>query len=473
VAWLSHTATRADGNGLDPPQIRCIQGEMSAGESGVETVPEVGGQKESERARPTLLIASFASRGAQAVPVDGCTTLGRGRPSAGHASDRIDLPDKLLSRRHLRIAGRKGGYNVEDLGSLNGSYLDGRRLEKPTSLSSGSILLFGNHAGVFRRVSEAESAALAEEAASPFGPVATLSPALALAVGRLRRLARTDNEVLLVGETGVGKEVYARAIHRASGRAGPFVSINCATLPGELVEGELFGYAPGAQAPGVPAKPGLVEEAEGGTLLLDEIADLLPAFRERIFRLLQERMVAPIGSTGLRRVDVRVLAASSRLGGGNGAHPPRSDLVARLGVEPIRLPPLRERPEDIGPLAAHFAAGAVGAIEPAAFRALSLYDWPLNVRELEKVIKHAVALATDGLLCLAHLPGTAQSALERGAPIAPRRKARPAPARGELESLLRQHHGNVSRVARSLDRKWAVVGRWIARHELRPEQFRQ
>ena len=446
---------------------------MGGGESGIDTVPEACDLPDAERGRPTLVIASFATSGAQFVPVDGCPTLGRGRPAAGHDPARVQVADQLLSRRHLRIVGRKGGYNVEDLGSLNGSYLDGRRLDKATTLSDGCILLFGSHAGVFRRVTDAESAALAEEAASPLGPVATLSPALALTLAKLRRLARTENELLLVGETGVGKEVYARAIHRASGRGGPFVAINCAALPADLVESELFGYAPGAHSTAIKSKPGLVEAAEGGTLLLDEIGDMPPEFQGKIFRFLQDRLVTPLGSTTCRRVDVRILAATSRLGGGNNSHPLRSDLVARLGAEPIRIPPLRERPEDIGPLAAHFAAGAVDAVEPAAFRALTLYGWPLNIRELEKAIKHAVALSPDRRLRLEHLPTTVQGALERGAPIATRRKPRPAPARSELERLLRQHRGNVSEVARSLDRKWAVVGRWLARHELRPEQFRQ
>ena len=445
---------------------------MSGGESGVETAPEAREHPQPERSTPTLLIASFAARGAQAIRVDGSPTLGRGRPLNGHDAACIKLADKLLSRRHLRIVGRKGGYNVEDLGSLNGTYLDGRRLTKPASLSEGCILLFGNHGGVFRRVSEAEAAALAEEAASPFGPVATLSPSLALTLAKLRRLARTDNELLLVGETGVGKEVYARAIHRASERRGPFVAINCAALPCELIESELFGYVPGAHSTATNAKAGLLEVAEGGTLLLDEIGDMPPEFQGKIFRFLQDRMITPLGSTTFRRVDVRVLAATSRLGGGNSSHPLRSDLVARLGAEAIRIPPLRERPEDIGPLAAHFATGGVRGIDAAAFRALALYNWPLNIRELEKAIKHAVALAPDGRICLEHLPSTVRGAQEQGPRIALRRRPRPAPARGELEHLLRQHNGNVSGVARSLDRKWAVVWRWIARHELRPEQFR-
>jgi transcriptional regulator with PAS, ATPase and Fis domain len=324
---------------------------------------------------------------------------------------------------------------------------------------------------VFRRIRDEALDALTEDAACSLGPIPTLSPSLAVTLSRLRRLARTDHELLLVGETGVGKEIYARAIHRVSGRTGPFVAINCAALPGPLIESELFGYAAGAHSTATRAKSGLIDAAEGGTLMLDEIGEMPQDFQGKLFRFLQDRLFMPIGSTVVKRADVRILAATSRLGGGQKTPALRSDLVARLGAEPIRVPPLRERPEDIGPLAAHFAADAVETVEPAAFRALSLYSWPLNIRELEKAIQRAVALV-DGDLRLEHLPSTIAGALDRGAPIALRRRPRPAPPRAELEHLLRQHHGNVAEVARSLDRKWAVVWRWIGRLKLRPEQFR-
>jgi DNA-binding NtrC family response regulator len=444
---------------------------MSVGESGIETVPEERESGAGRRAIPNLIIGSFAVGAGRVARVDGGPTIGRGGGARSGESERIDLPDRQLSRRHLRIVGRQGGYNAEDLGSLNGSYLDGRRLEKPTSLSEGSILLFGNHVGVFRRVSVEASAALALEATAPFGPVATLCPSLALTLAKLRRLARTDEEILLVGETGVGKDTYARAIHRASGRPGRLVVLDCAALPIRLIENELFGFASVADAAAVPARPGLIEAAEGGTLLFSEIGELPPGAGSRLCRFLQDHLFMPFGSTSLRRADVRVLTATSRLGLERGSGLP-SDLMARLGLEPIRIPPLRERPEDIGALAAHFAAGAVTDLEPAAFRALTLHGWPLNLTDLDKAIKHALALSQGGKVGVEHLPGAVGRAQDRGAPVALRRRPRPAPPRAELEHLLRQHQGNVSRVARSLDRKWAVVWRWIGRHQLRPEQFR-
>jgi transcriptional regulator with PAS, ATPase and Fis domain len=307
--------------------------------------------------------------------------------------------------------------------------------------------------------------ALLQEGVAPFGPVPAASPALALQLARLRKLARTGTELLLVGETGVGKEICARAIHRASGRTGPFRAINCASVPAALIESELFGYWAGAHSTARVAKSGLVEMAEGGTLL-DEIGDMAPDLQAKIFRFLQDRMVTPLGSTRARRVDVRIIAATTRLRVGRGPEALRGDLVARLGAEPIVLPPLRERPEEVSALAAHFA-GDAAAIEPAALRALCLYGWPLNVRELEKAIKSAVAISEGGLLRLEHLPSAVRGGLEHGAPVGVRRRVRPGPDRGTLKRLLEKHGGNVASVARKLDRHWTVVGRWVAHHGLK------
>jgi two-component system NtrC family response regulator len=313
------------------------------------------------------------------LPSEGSLTVGRGSAKSGLSF----FDDRLLSREHLRITRTSRGYEIEDLGSTNGTFLDGPRVERPTRLSSGALVLFGNQVAVFRLVADAELSALAQDAAAPFGLVSTASPALALIYARLRKLARTDAELLLVGETGVGKEVCARAIHRASGRRGRFVAINCTALPGSLVESELFGYLAGAHSTARTAKPGLVEAADGGTLLLDEIGDMAPELQTKIFRFLQDRTFSPLGSTKPRRVDVRVIAATTRQAIGLGAGALRGDLVARLGAEPIAIPPLRKRPEEILPLVERFAEGTLREIEPAAVRALCLYGWPLNVRELD------------------------------------------------------------------------------------------
>ena len=438
-------------------------------DNATETEPEESPSGKSQRRHAVLLLSAFGDRRELRLPPEGAVTIGRGSATSGP----LFFDDRLLSREHLRIARTARGYEIEDLGSRNGTFLDGPRLERPTRLSDGALVLFGNHVGVFRWASDAELAALQQDAAAPFGPLPTFSPALALTYARLRKLARTEAELLLVGETGVGKEVCARGIHRASGRKGRFVAINCAALPAALVESELFGYLAGAHPTAKGAKPGLVEAAEGGTLLLDEIGDLIPELQARIFRFVQDRTFSPLGSTKLRKADVRVIAATARQAIGLGAGPLHGDLVARLGADPIAISPLRKRTEEILSLVAHFGAGTIREIEPAAVRALCLYGWPLNVRELEKTIANVLALTVGVRLRLEHLPTVIRGALQRGAPIeAGRRDPRPAPDSAELEQLLKQHDGNVASVARALDRKWNVVWRWVVKYKLRPEKFR-
>jgi transcriptional regulator with PAS, ATPase and Fis domain len=435
------------------------------------TIREIAPARQERAKTPVLLVGSFVSQTSRAVILDRPITIGRGRSLEAGAGNRdaevILHSDGALSRPHLRIAADREGWTVEDLDSTNGTFLDGRRVKKSTTLSEGSIVQFGGHVGVFRRVSAKEMAAIEQEAAGPLGPMATLSPVLAVTAAGLRRLAGTDASLLFAGETGVGKEIYARAVHAASGRSGPFVAINCAALPAELVESELFGYARGAHSTATAAKPGLVELADGGTLLLDEIGDMPPRVQAKLFRFLQDRQVLPLGSTRMRRVDVRVMAATS-----SASVSVRSDLVGRLGAEPIVIPPLRDRIEDVGSLVAYLGGASVEGIEPAAFRALCLHDWPRNVRELEEVVKRAVTLAGGKKIRLDDLSASVRGALETGPRMRDTRKYRAAPSRGELERLLRENRGNVAAVAKTLDRQWNVVQRWLRRHEIEPERYR-
>jgi transcriptional regulator with PAS, ATPase and Fis domain len=403
--------------------------------------------------------------------------IGRARSEAGDEGEgRLGVPDKLLSRTHLRIERVPGGCDVEDAGSLNGTFVDGRRLTGRVRLADGNLLLFGGHAALFRRANEEALQAIDEELASPFGPVPTASPALATTLWRLRRLAKSGTEVLITGETGAGKEVYARAVHVASKRTGRLVAINCAAIPGELAESELFGYTRGAHSTANESKTGLIQAADGGTLFLDEIGDMNPRLQAKLLRFLQDREVTPLGSTTPKKVDVQVVAATNNAGATGEL---RSDLAARLGAQAIRIPPLRERIEDLGVLIHHFLTGG-GArtapeVEPAAFHALCHYSWPRNVRELQKVIHEAVAVSENApTLRLAHLPEVVTAVMEPSAkPGTPAPGRRPSPTRAELEELLRQHDGNVAQVARTLDRQWAVVWRWIVKFGIDPVRFRK
>jgi transcriptional regulator with PAS, ATPase and Fis domain len=435
------------------------------------TIREVTPLRQERAKTPVLLVSSFVSQTSRVLNLTRDITIGRGRtPEAGagnHDTEVILHSDGALSRPHLRVTSDRDGWSVEDLDSTNGTFVDGRRVKKPVPLSDGSIVQFGGHAGVFRRVTSKELAAIEQEAAEPLGPIPALSPVLAVTSTSLRRLAGTDASLLFSGETGVGKEVYARAVHAVSGRSGPFVAINCAALPAELVESELFGYARGAHSTATAAKPGLVELADGGTLLLDEIGDMPPRVQAKLFRFLQDRQVLPLGSTRTRRVDVRVVAATS-----SASVSVRSDLVGRLGAEPIVIPPLRDRIEDVGPLVGHLGGASTGGMEPAAFRALCLHDWPRNVRELEEVVKRAITLAGGGRIRLDDLSASVRGSLETGPRVRDTRKYRSAPSRGELERLLRENRGNVAAVAKTLDRQWNVVQRWLRRLEIEPDRYR-
>ena len=230
---------------------------------------------------------------------------------------------------------------------------------------------------------------------------------------RVARVARADSTALIVGETGTGKELAARAIHLNSARARrPFVAINCAALTETLLESELFGHERGAFTGAVAQKKGRLEMAEGGTLFLDEVGELAPALQSKLLRVLQEREVERVGGTRPIKVDIRVLSATNRtLPKEVAAGRFREDLYFRLNVVEIHMPPLRERREDIPLLARHFlnryarhAGRRIAEISPRALAALVAYEWPGNVRELENAIERAVVLGSTEDLLLDDFP---------------------------------------------------------------------
>jgi len=222
------------------------------------------------------------------------------------------------------------------------------------------------------------------------------------------RIAASDASVLLPGETGTGKEVFARFIHGASPRASkPFVPVNCGAIPETLLESELFGYVKGAFTGAIAARRGRVSLAEGGTLFLDEVGELPLTLQVKLLRLLQERSFEPIGSSESVPANFRLIAATNRdLAEEVKAGRFRSDLYYRLHVCPIHLPALRERANDIAHLFAHFWArrGETRAVEPAVMQCLSAYSWPGNVRELENLVERVSVCAEGEIIRLADLP---------------------------------------------------------------------
>ena len=233
------------------------------------------------------------------------------------------------------------------------------------------------------------------------------SPVLESVLEQIERVAPTDSTVLIHGETGTGKELIARAIHNISSRCGrSFVKLNCAAIPLDLLESELFGHEKGAFTGAIAQKIGRFELADKGTLFLDEVGDIPPALQPKLLRVLQEQEFERLGSTRTHKVDVRLVAATNRdLGDMVKRREFRSDLYYRLNVFPVQLPPLRHRREDIPALVTHFVdrfsrrmGKEIEHIPAETLTALSSYQWPGNIRELQNLIERAVILANDGVL---------------------------------------------------------------------------
>ena len=301
-----------------------------------------------------------------------------------------------------------------------------------------------------------QSRAMAAEDAerSPFFPIVFRSRAMAELLRLARDLAASNATVLIAGDSGTGKELLARAIHESSPRRGRrFVALDCGAIPESLIESEVFGHARGAFTGAHSDRRGIVEEADGGTLFLDEVGNLSQPMQAKLLRFLQERRFRRVGEAEERGVDVRVLSATNqdlRALAGQGGF--REDLYYRLAVIPLRVPPLRERCEDVPPLAYHFLRKYgegyhIEGIRQDALEVLVGHAWPGNVRQLENVMERAVILRKAGLIQPRDLPEDVRGAEDAA--------ATPAPSLEELERehilrLLERHGGNQSEVARVL-----------------------
>lgn len=296
----------------------------------------------------------------------------------------------------------------------------------------------------------------------------------------LGRVARTSMPVLITGETGTGKEEAAHFVHHLSARKGPFLPINCAAIPNELMESELFGHVRGAFSGALKDEPGLVRSAQYGTLLLDEIGDLPASAQATLLRVLQENEVLPVGSTRPTQVDVRVIAATHRslddlIERGEFRH----DLYARLAGYTFTLAPLRERLADLGLLvAALLSSGKLEArgglrLHRKAARAMLRHDWPMNVRELEQCMRAASALAEDGLITAEDLPAAVAATLgmadltDDDAPDAGDEELR-----RELLVRIADAKGNVSEVARAMGKARQQIQRWMRKFAIDPAAYR-
>jgi two-component system response regulator GlrR len=308
--------------------------------------------------------------------------------------------------------------------------------------------------------------------------IVSRSSRMAEVLAEAHMVAKTDASVLLRGDSGAGKEVLARAIHKASPRADkPFVAVNCGAIPEALLESELFGHVKGAFTDAVANHKGLFQQADGGTLLLDEIGDMPPALQVKLLRVLQERAVRPVGASQSIAVDVRIVSATHRdLDAAMEAGQFREDLYYRLNVVTLTLPPLSARREDIPLLANHFLqrlsakyGKRLSGFAPEALKALTTASWPGNVRQLFNVVEQVCALSSSPLIPLALV----QRALRvPSVEVQTYAEAKQRFERDYLVGLLKLTDGNVADAARLADRNRTEFYRLLQKHELTPGHFK-
>ncbi|MFO0749341.1 MAG: sigma 54-interacting transcriptional regulator [Myxococcota bacterium] len=409
------------------------------------------------------------------------------------------LADPRMSGRHAALAfdraagGGQGAWMIADRGSKNGTFLNGRRITE-APLAAGDVIRMGSTFVVFAPV---PCASFEARDVAPTPVLGGIGQAMASVRESILMVGATDHTVLVLGESGSGKEVVARELHRASGRPGPFLAVNCASLRGELLESELFGHVRGAFTGAQRGHDGLFQRADQGTLLLDEVAETEEAVQARLLRVLEARAVRPVGSSEEVPVGTRVIAATNRdVEAAVRAGRLRADLYARLARWTIEVPPLRQRKEDLGVLVrlVLWRDDARLDVTPELMAALLEAPWPLNVRGLVNVLTTA-RIAQAGVLRLDLVPRV-KSTLDAQANLVPEALTEAPPGGLELGSApgppaaaaaaapepvldsarvvdaLRKHGGNLAAAARALDLTRPSLYRLLVRLGIDPDDYR-
>ena len=408
-------------------------------------------------------------------------------PGRDGSGNDVALDDKKVSRFHAEIVLTDKGWLLIDLESTNGTWLDGKRIER-AYLSPGSSVVVGDSSILFSPIDE--EIVVDPDQDGRFGEMVGRSLKMRQIFGLLKKIAPMDVSVLIGGETGTGKELVARGLHAMSVRAkGPFVVLDCGSIPENLIESELFGHEKGSFTGATVAREGAFERAHGGTIFLDEIGELRIDMQPRLLRVLESREVRRVGGSDTIDVDVRVVAATNRdLARAVDEGTFREDLFHRLNVIAVQLPPLRARRDDIPQLVLHALADPEVALRhgqkrvtPAALSALQNYAWPGNVRELMNVVSHVLTFSEGPDVDLLHLPPR----LTSQGPKQPlpfnehlgfheaKEQLLESFEREYLGALLKRCEGNVSRAARESGLHRKSIERLVKKYELDARQHRK
>lgn len=387
------------------------------------------------------------------------------------------LSDKTVSRDHIEIEYEDEQFKLRDLESTNGTYLNGNKV-KEAYLLPGDVIKLGNTQIEFRSYDEKVKIEPSDK--EKFGGMAGRSLKMRQIFGILERISPSNASVIIEGETGTGKDLVARAIHDHSARRSrPFVVFDCSAVAANLIESELFGHEKGAFTGAVKSRRGAFEEAQGGTIFLDEIGELTSELQPKLLRALEQREIKRVGGNNTVNIDVRVVCATNRnlkVEVGEGRF--REDLYYRLSVVKVIIPPLRERPEDIPILVEHLLSNGkfnrnndgslrVTRVEDDALKVLQRYQWPGNVRELVNSLERACSFVEGNSIARGHLEyvfsqmehedeGTERMVIDKDLPFKEaKQKVMEAFEREYLEDLLARNDQNLSAAAREagIDRK--------------------
>jgi DNA-binding NtrC family response regulator len=392
-----------------------------------------------------------------------------------HPSNDLVIDDPTVSRFHCELIAAPTAVRIRDAGSRNGTIVDGMRVYD-AELRDGSVVRLGRAALRFTTTGAPQAVPLSSR--DHFGPLVGGSPAMRGLFARCERAATSDVTVLLEGETGTGKGAAAEAIHAASARRDrPFVVVDCGALAPTLLDSELFGHEKGAFTGADARRIGAFEEADGGTIFLDEIGELPAELQPKLLRVLENREVRRLGQNGWQAVDLRIIAATNRdLRAEVNAGRFRSDLYYRLAVLTIPVPPLRQHPDDLALTVRAILAGlratpdAVAALTAPEFVArLGRAAWPGNVRELRNYLEQAIVLEDPPPLG----PATVEAApplIDPGVPYAlARERSLESFERAYVAALVRAHRGNVAAAATAAGMARVYLYRLIRRHGLKRE----